>query len=300
MDTASGSVIDLARQLAQFDNNSPMSYIRPPVSELPDLAEIEKLIKLLREIVFPGYFDTTVPQDVELTGYLEHKIEEAHQTLEQQIQRGFCFFCFQHQTDCTQCRHSAQKLSRAFIFALPEIRDSLTKDAMAAYTGDPAARHISEAILCYPSLVALTHYRIANKLHLLGAELIPRMISELAHSKTGIDIHPGATIGSHFFIDHGTGVVIGETAIIGDRVRIYQGVTLGAKSFPLDENGNPVKGVPRHPIIGNDVTIYSNATILGRITIGNRATIGGNIWVSSDVAADTIVTQFKGRTGANL
>jgi len=166
---------------------------------------------------------------------------------------------------------------------------------LACYNGDPAAESMEEIIYCYPAIKAISNYRIAHKLMELGVPLIPRMITEMAHSETGIDIHPGATIGTHFAIDHGTGVVIGATAVIGNNVKLYQGVTLGAKSFPLDENGHPIKGVPRHPILQDNVVVYSNATILGRITIGENATVGGNIWVTEDVAPNARVVQSKAK-----
>ena len=163
----------------------------------------------------------------------------------------------------------------------------LATDVQAAFAGDPAAKNPGETIFCYPSIKAVTNYRIAHELYLLGVPLIPRIITEMAHSATGIDIHPGATIGESFFIDHGTGTVIGETCIIGRNVRLYQGVTLGAKSFPKGENGHLVKGIARHPIVEDNVTIYSGATILGRITIGEGAVIGGNVWVVDDVPPGT-------------
>ena len=169
----------------------------------------------------------------------------------------------------------------------------MATDVEAAYNGDPAALSQGEIISCYPVIKALINYRIAHELMNLGVPLIPRMITEMAHSETGIDIHPGATIGEYFTIDHGTGVVIGETCIIGNNVKLYQGVTLGAKSFPLDAEGNPIKGIPRHPILEDDVIVYSNASILGRITIGKGATIGGNIWVTQDVPAGASITQKR-------
>lgn len=172
-----------------------------------------------------------------------------------------------------------------FMQRLPYLRRMLSSDAQAAYEGDPAASSAGETIFCYPSMLAMTHYRIAHELYLLGVPVIPRIISEMAHSATGIDIHPGATIGEEFFIDHGTGVVIGETCIIGKRCRLYQGVTLGALSFPKDDEGVLVKGIPRHPILEDNVTVYAGATILGRITIGSGAIIGGNVWVTHDVPA---------------
>ena len=165
----------------------------------------------------------------------------------------------------------------------------------AAYLGDPASRDQNEVIFCYPSIKALTSYRIAHEIYRLEVPLIPRIVTEMAHSETGIDIHPGASIDEQFFIDHGTGTVIGETTIIGRNVRIYQGVTLGAKSFPLDQDGNPIKGIPRHPIVEDDVIIYSGATILGRITVGRGAVVGGNVWITENVEPGARVLQHLPR-----
>jgi serine O-acetyltransferase len=176
---------------------------------------------------------------------------------------------------------------------LPELRKTLATDVVAAYNGDPAAKSYGEIISCYPVIKVLTNHRIAHKLLKLEVPLIPRILSEMAHSETGIDIHPGAQIGKYFTIDHGTGVVIGETCIIGNNVKLYQGVTLGAKSFPLDEDGNPIKGIARHPILEDNVIVYSNATILGRIRIGKGAIIGGNIWVTEDVNPGEKIMQRK-------
>ena len=192
-----------------------------------------------------------------------------------------------------RCSERAENLTRAFLARLPDVMVLLGQDVHAAYEGDPAAKSPGETILCYPGVFAITNHRIAHELYKLGVPVIPRIISEDAHSATGIDIHPGARIGKKFFIDHGTGVVIGETTIIGDRVRIYQGVTLGAKSFPLDEKGNPIKGIDRHPIIEDDVIIYAGATILGRITIGARSVIGGNVWLTESVPPDSSISQGR-------
>ncbi|MEI7891750.1 MAG: serine O-acetyltransferase EpsC [Myxococcales bacterium] len=175
------------------------------------------------------------------------------------------------------------------------MRTALGTDALAGYDGDPAATSPDEAIFCYPGMTAILHHRIAHELFTLGVPLIPRIISESAHGATGIDIHPGATIGRSFFIDHGTGVVIGETAVIGDRVRLYQGVTLGAKRFPTDAQGRPIKGLPRHPIIEDDVVIYAGATVLGRITIGRGSSIGGNVWLTQSVAPGSRISQAEVR-----
>lgn len=189
------------------------------------------------------------------------------------------------------CEDRAKDLTEKFIERLPDLRRLLAFDAKAAYIGDPAAKSIAETIFCYPSIMAMTYHRIAHELYTLGVPLIPRIISEMAHSRTGIDIHPGARIGEYFFIDHGTGTVIGETCVIGNNVRIYQGVTLGAKSFPLDDNGNPIKDIPRHPVVEDDVIIYSGATVLGRIVIGKGSEIGGNVWITEPVPPGTKVIQ---------
>ncbi len=180
-----------------------------------------------------------------------------------------------------------------FIDKLPSIRQSLHTDVVAAYNGDPAANSYEEIICCYPIIKVLMNYRVAHELLLTGVKLVPRMLTEMAHSETGIDIHPGAQIGDYFTIDHGTGVVIGETSVIGNNVKLYQGVTLGAKSFPLDADGNPIKGIPRHPILEDDVIVYSNSSILGRVTIGKGAVIGGNVWVTQDVPAGAKIIQYR-------
>lgn len=196
-------------------------------------------------------------------------------------------------------RTRADDLVRKFVARLPEIRQLLETDIQAAYEGDPAARSIDEVLVCYPGITAMIHHRLAHALYQLGLPLIARMTAELAHSSTGIDIHPGAQIQGHFFIDHGTGVVIGETAVIGQRVRLYHGVTLGAKRFAVDEGGALVKGTARHPIVEDDVVIYAGATILGRITIGRGSTIGGNVWLTRSVPSNSNVSQAQVRSDAH-
>ena len=180
-----------------------------------------------------------------------------------------------------------------FAVKLPALRRLLDTDVEAAYAGDPAARSVDEVLLCYPGALAIVHHRLAHLLHGLGAPLVARIISEIANSRTGIDIHPGATIGESFFIDHGTGVVIGETAIIGKRVRLYQAVTLGARSFPADAGGALRRGLARHPIVEDDVVIYAGATILGRVTIGAGSTIGGNVWLTGSVPPGSVISQAQ-------
>jgi len=191
---------------------------------------------------------------------------------------------------CKECRNRSLVYADTLIEQLPKIQEMLAKDVLAIYYGDPASKSTKEVIQCYPGIIAITNYRIAHELYKLNIPVIPRIITEFAHSETGIDIHPGAQIGEYFAIDHGTGIVIGETCIIGNHVKIYQGVTLGAKSFPLDENGNPIKGIPRHPIVEDHVIIYAEATILGRVIIGHHSIIGANQWITNDIPPYTKLT----------
>ncbi len=257
---------------------------------LPSTATVIELVESLRTVLFPGYFGKSEITAEALPFQLGATIETIRPLLAEQIRRGLCFVCTDDK-NCGDCTHRAFDITGRFLEHLPELRRLLLLDALAGYEGDPAATSPDEAIFCYPGMLAVTNFRIANELHRLGVPLLPRMITEHAHSITGIDIHPGATIGERFFIDHGTGVVIGETCIIGNNVRLYQGVTLGAKSFPLDAEGNPIKGIPRHPIVEDDVIIYAGATVLGRITIGKGSSIGGNVWLTHDVPAGSKVTQ---------
>ncbi len=256
---------------------------------LPSGKILEEIVMLLRAILFPGYYGNSSVNTHTLHYHIGVDVERLYHLLSQQIQAGLCFMEYSADDKCNcNIKQVAQKLSSQLIERLPAIREVLSTDVIAAFNGDPAAESTSEVISCYPIIKTLTNYRVAHELALLGVPLIPRMLTELAHSETGIDIHPNARIGKYFTIDHGTGVVIGATCVIGDNVKIYQGVTLGAKSFPLDAEGNPIKGIPRHPIIGNNVVIYANATVLGRITIGDGCVIGANMWVTEDMQADTI------------
>ena len=252
---------------------------------MPSIEQLESIVDNLKVVLFPGFFGNSELRKDTIKYYIGATLDRIHNLLSEQIKRGFCFACVEKFPNCDICSIKAKEYSTAFLEKLPKIKQLLATDVIAAYNGDPASTNYGETIYCYPSIIALTHYRIAHELLLLDIPLIPRIITELSHSKTGIDIHPGASIADYFFIDHGTGVVIGETSIIGKNVRLYQGVTLGAKSFPLDENGKPIKGIPRHPIVEDDVIVYSNATILGRITIGKGAVIGGNMWITKDVDA---------------
>lgn len=255
---------------------------------IPSIITLKDILNDLKEVLYIGFFGKSEIKKHSPISYVNYKLEVVQNLLQEQIKRGFCFsFSENTQNCCITCEKKAKDKAKQFIERLPVIKQLLSTDVTAAYNGDPAAKSYGETILCYPSIEALTYYRIANELYTLGVELIPRMIMEILHSKTGIDIHPAATIGQYFFIDHGTGVVIGETTIIGKNVRLYQGVTLGAKNFPLDEKGKPIKGIKRHPIIEDNVIIYSNATILGRITIGENSVIGGNTWIVENVPSNS-------------
>ena len=257
-------------------------------SPMPSVELLSEIVERLRSVLFPVFFKESFITPQNMAYFVGSKLEKVRRELTQQVERGFCFACDKDEHSCSSdCSMRAETQVNDFLQTLPRIRHMLATDVQAAFAGDPAAKNPGETIFCYPSIKAVTNYRIAHELYLLGVPLIPRIITEMAHSATGIDIHPGATIGESFFIDHGTGTVIGETCIIGRNVRLYQGVTLGAKSFPKGENGHLVKGIARHPIVEDNVTIYSGATILGRITIGEGAVIGGNVWVVDDVPPGT-------------
>jgi serine O-acetyltransferase len=247
---------------------------------LPSRERVASVIEDLRGALFPWHFATADVSEQGLAFYVGHTLDRAFASLEEQVRVGLLFECAHRADPCEACGRRASEVMAAFTARLPTVRKLLGTDAQAAFEGDPAATSADEAVFCYAGVTAVIHHRIAHELHVLGVPLIPRIISELAHAKTGIDIHPGARIGESFFIDHGTGVVIGETCIIGRRVRLYQGVTLGAKSFPTDDAGRPIKGMARHPIVEDDVIIYAGATILGRITIGRGSVIGGNVWLT--------------------
>ncbi|MBM3790293.1 MAG: serine acetyltransferase [Acidobacteria bacterium] len=262
----------------------------PCACPLPSREAVTAIAGNLRSIIFPGYFGNTEAQGESLRYHLGASLDVTVRALEEQLTRGLCFGCAEPE-ELSGCGLRARELTRRFLERLPEIQRLMTEDVEAAYEGDPACTAPDEAILAYPGIYALTYHRVAHVLHGLGVPLLPRLISEIAHSDTGIDIHPAAQIGKRFFIDHGTGVVIGATCIIGQRVRVYQGVTLGAKSFPLDAERRPIKGIPRHPIVEDDVVIYSGATILGRITIGSGSVIGGNVWLTRSVPPGSRVSQ---------
>ncbi len=292
----------LAQELASPESLCGLFHEHQDGDPLPSQPALAELMELCRSILFPGFYGKSNVNNQNLVFYTGVALERLYGILCEQIQAGLCFATGWNEIEAygntyvtaqDLRRQKATELSRQFVAKLPALRQTLATDVEAAYLGDPAAESYGEVISCYPVIKALSNYRVAHELLLLGVPLIPRIITEMAHSETGIDIHPGATIGDHFTIDHGTGVVIGATCIIGNHVKLYQGVTLGAKSFPLDEEGHPIKGIPRHPILEDNVIVYANSTILGRITIGHDAVIGGNIWVTDDVEPCTKILQNK-------
>ena len=283
VDTLCSSQDGLSRRLGE----------RPCRQMLPSPDELVEIVEGLRSVVFPGYFGTSDLTDETMRFHVGSTLDRVVHRLEEQVKRGLCFACQYDPKRLPRCDQNAAEVTLQFVRCLPRVRALLASDVQAAFDGDPAASTPDEAIFAYPGVRAITNYRVAHELYRLGVPLIPRIITEHAHGMTGIDIHPGATIGGSFFIDHGTGVVIGETCEIGERVRLYQGVTLGAKSFPVDANGNPVKGMPRHPIVEDDVVVYAGATILGRVRIGRGSIIGGNVWLTKAVPPGSRVTQAQ-------
>ncbi|MCX7067050.1 MAG: serine acetyltransferase [Methylococcales bacterium] len=267
---------------------------KPP--KLPQRKELRNVVDGLSAVLFPNRLGLPDINDEGIDYFVGHTLDTALRTLQQQIRRELVFVAEQNHAVTHNMDSRANHITRAFAEQLPSVRKLLDTDITAAYQGDPAAHSPDEALVCYPGIVAMTHHRLAHNLYLLGVPLIARMITELAHSATGIDIHPGAKIGDSFFIDHGTGVVIGETAVIGRHVRLYQAVTLGAKRFDMEEDGSLVKGNARHPIVEDDVVIYAGATILGRITIGQGSTIGGNVWLTHSVPPNSHITQAQVRS----
>jgi len=259
--------------------------------ELPSREAVRVIIEQLCGALFPMRLGPVALREESEDFYVGHTLDAALTALLAQARLELRYASRKDQDALQAVDATALQVIQDFAAALPGLRSLLDTDVLAAYHGDPAARSVDEVLLCYPGVLAVIHHRLAHHLYRAGLPLLARISSELAHSATGIDIHPGAQIGPSFFIDHGTGVVIGETAIIGERVRIYQAVTLGAKRFPADESGQLQKGQPRHPIVEDDVVIYAGATILGRITIGKGSTIGGNVWLTRSVAAGSNLTQ---------
>lgn len=294
---------EITELLSSKDSYQGLFHQHKEGEPIPSANELLKVINLLRSIIFPGYYGKSSICSATLKYHTGVNLEKVYDLLSKQIYAGICFGSHLNQNkgekECHDCSEKEQERARSicnlFIRKLPEIRQILATDVSAAFKKDPAATSFGEIIACYPAIKAITNYRIAHELYEMGVPLIPRMITEMAHSETGIDIHPAAKIGQAFCIDHGTGVVIGATSIIGKHVTLYQGVTLGALSFPLDEKGNPLKGIARHPILEDNIICYSNSTILGRVTIGRDAVIGGNIWITTDVPRGAKIVQPKAK-----
>jgi len=280
---------DIVDQIIQtYKGDTGINFIE--VSDLPVRDKILEVLDLLIEILFPGYTGKRSVKKSNIEFIVIDILYHVYSELTEQIERAYKYQCRMQDCDTGDCRAMAEEAALYLLTQLSKIRELLKGDVGAAFDGDPAAKSYEEIVVSYPCITAIATYRIAHELYLRQIPLIPRIMSECAHSKTGIDIHPGATIGRNFFIDHGTGVVIGETTIIGNNVKIYQGTTLGAMSFPKDERGRIIKGKKRHPTIEDDVTIYAEATILGNVTIGKGAIIGGNVWVKQSVPAGFTVT----------
>lgn len=272
---------------------------------LPNRKAIHEILDALFEVIYPGFGQR---QNLHMSNVEYHAgdlLSNLHDQLTEQVARSLKHDCGDKTAPVEEFERQAQSKTIAFLETLPDLRRVLADDVQAAFDGDPASSGHVECVFCYPGIEAVSIYRIAHELHELNIPLIPRLMTEIAHSKTGIDIHPGARIGRSFFIDHGTGVVIGETCDIGDHVKLYQGVTLGALSFPKDDQGNIIRGQKRHPTLEDDVVVYANATILGGDTvIGHHSVIGSSVWITSSVAPNTVVTlekpnlRFKGGISA--
>ena len=287
-----GPVIDALRESREATHNIRHNG---RVRELPSRAELTAIVNGLAAALFPTHYGRPDLTDESIDYFVGDTLSTTLNRLAEQVRRALLFSSAPVDGGEAGLAHKAVEITREFAGGLAGIRAMLVADVQAALAGDPAAFSVAEIMLCYPGTVAIMYHRFAHRLHQLGVPFLGRLIADIGHSLTGIDIHPAAQIGPSFFIDHGTGVVIGETAIIGQRVRLYQAVTLGAKRFPADANGALVKGVARHPIVEDDVVIYAGATILGRITIGAGSTIGGNVWLTQSVPAGSNVSQARER-----
>jgi len=300
--TGSFKCIDEEEQIHRFYDKIPKtvkrlvkawsnkeSYEHAGPVPLPSHEAVVQIIHQARRVLFPGYFTEATINANSIEYMTGQEITELYTNLSKQIILAIQHECFRAKESCTHCRVRGHEICLKFIEELPKIEEVLFTDIKAALEGDPAAKSPDEIIFSYPGLLAITIYRMANALHRLSVPILPRIMTEYAHSLTGIDIHPGATIGNNFFIDHGTGIVIGETTEIGNNVRLYQGVTLGALSLPRDA-GELYRNQKRHPTIEDEVIIYANTTILGgKTTIGAHSIIGGNIWLTESVPANTKV-----------
>jgi len=279
--------------VASCQDGTCFSHISPEL--IPSREAVMDILNLLRQLLFPGYFSRENIDPVNMQYEIGSMVNLLFEALSKQITHSFRHQCFRYNLPCVECEEKGYQEAETFLLAIPTLRKLLATDVRAAYEGDPAAGSTDEIIFSYPGIFAISVYRVAHQLFEQQIPMLPRMMTEYAHSITGIDIHPGASIGESFFIDHGTGVVIGETSTIGTHVRLYQGVTLGALSLPRDA-GEQLRGKKRHPTIEDDVIIYSGATILGGDTIiGARSTIGGNVWITQSVPPDTRVIMEEPR-----
>ena len=289
-------VVSELAQVRQHWRESQKRSTEPGGRELPSIEALAQIIEGLRGVLFPMRLGPPDLRQESEDFYVGHTLDTLLHALLAQVQLELRHEARHLESaDSAAIEEHAIRIVSDFSLSLPRIRALLDSDVIAAFAGDPAARSVDEVLLCYPGIQAMIHHRVAHRLYQLGVPLLARIVAELAHGQTGIDIHPGASIDEGFFIDHGTGVVIGETAVIGKRVRIYQAVTLGAKSFPTDAAGNPLKGLPRHPVLEDEVVIYAGATVLGRVTLGRGASVGGNVWLTHDLAAGAHITQAQSR-----
>jgi serine O-acetyltransferase len=283
---------NLAEKIVKtYEGDSGINFI--DVTNLPVRDKILTILDLLMEVLFPGYTGKKIVTHDDVQAFVRQLLEEVRIDLCRQIELALKHRCRMEECSGCDCRTMAAEVTNELLNELPNVRKMLKGDVHAAFDGDPAAKSFEEVVISYPYITAIAIHRLAHELYLRDIPLIPRIMSERAHEKTGIDIHPGAKIGKNFFIDHGTGVVIGETAVIGDNVKLYQGVTLGAMSFAKDERGQIIKGGKRHPTIEDNVTIYAEATILGDVTIGAGSIIGGNVWLKKSINPGTTVAMAK-------
>lgn len=261
------------------------------IRELPSRDAMEQVLGGCLAALFPTHYGRPDLNDGSIDFFVGQALSDMLRTLQEQVRRGLFFVADQDIENDQALRERAAAITAEFARRLPDVRADVVSDLQAAYQGDPAATSVSEILLCYPGIQAVICHRLAHRLYGLGAQFLARLLSDIAHARTGIDIHPGARIGRSFFIDHGTGVVIGQTAVIGERVRLYQQVTLGAKRFEVDDDGSLVKGLDRHPVVEDDVVVYAGATVLGRVTIGRGSVIGGNVWLTHSVPPNSQVHQ---------
>lgn len=298
--TTAWDLPSVVRALRESREHAHKIRHRGRVRELPSPQLMQQVFEGCLAALFPTHFGQHELDDQSIDFFVGQVLNDTLRTLQEQVRRGLYFVADHDVSDAQAVRAEAARITAAFAQRLPAVRAVVVSDLQAAYQGDPAAVSISEVLLCYPGVSAIISHRLAHELYKLGALFLARLLAENAHARTGIDIHPGAQIGGSFFIDHGTGVVIGQTAIIGERVRLYQHVTLGAKRFPVEDDGSLVKGMARHPILEDDVVIYAGATVLGRVTIGRGSVIGGNVWLTHSVPPHSNIAQAQSSSHSSV